>query len=521
MLVAACAVALTLGRHVSSEWLLVLFPPLALVLLHSRGRYRLWLREVALDNVVSGFGAISIATMTVFALKVLISGDQASLIGLTARLWLASLVGITVGALALTAIQYGARSLGLSAEPTLIVGADPTGLALAGRLRSHAEYGLHVVGFLDDSKRTVPPGEPPMLGRLNEVSAIVTANDIRHVIVCFPDAHDAELLALIGACYERGIETSVVPRLVSSINHDTRFEYLGTTPLLNIRATDLDGRPFALKYAIDRVAAGLLLVILSPVMAAAALAVWATSPGPVLFRQQRTGYDGRLFTLLKFRTMRNGDHEAPMFVPPHGLAPGGIEGSDRRTLVGRMLRRTALDELPQLINVVSGEMSLVGPRPERPEFAEVFSINVERYHDRHRVRSGLTGWAQVNGYRGQTSLAERVEFDNFYIEHWSLMLDFKILLLTIPAVAKAVLRGEARSLSRTMTHQRQDIALAVDTKPPTGPSVELTLDGQAAFSGQVGKKARGHRAAPPSAVTAPGVVNQRDAASSQGSADFL
>ena len=179
---------------------------------------------------------------------------------------------------------------------------------------------------------------------------------------------------------------------------------------------------------------------LAPLMLALAALVKLSSPGPVLFRQERTGRDGRLFELLKFRTMIEPDdaavyHRYPQLAP-RGLAPGGVEGVDRRTRAGALLRRTSLDELPQLVNVLRGEMSLVGPRPERPEFAELFRSEVERYHDRHRVRAGITGWAQVHGSRGQTPLTERVELDNFYIEHWSLALDAKIMLLTLPALLR-------------------------------------------------------------------------------------
>lgn len=520
VLVAACVIAIALSPGMRSEWLLALFPPLAMVLLHSRGRYRPCLRDVALDSIVTGIGAVSIGTMAVFALEVLVSGDQQSLIGVAARLWIAALIGITAVGLVLTVVQYLARSRGLSASPTLIVGTDATGLAIAGRLRAHAEYGLRVVGFLDAATKRTPGGEPPVLGTLDDLATVASDHGVRHVIVSFPDASDSALLSLVGACYERGIETNVVPRLTSSINHDTRFEYLGTTPLLNLRATDLEGRRFACKHAIDRVVAAVLLVILSPLLATAAFAVRLSSRGPVLFRQQRMGYDGRLFTLLKFRTMVVPDDRAP-FLPAQGLAPGGVEGSDRRTTVGRLLRRTALDELPQLINIVRGEMSLVGPRPERPEFAEMFCANVERYHDRHRVRSGMTGWAQVNGYRGQTSLAARVEYDNFYIEHWSLTMDLKILLLTIPTVGKALMRGEAGAASHRAAQPRQDVALAVDAKAPAGPSVELALHGQPAFAGQAGKQARGHGASPTQAITTPGVMNQRDTAGPQRPADFL
>ena len=170
-------------------------------------------------------------------------------------------------------------------------------------------------------------------------------------------------------------------------------------------------------------------------MAALALAVRLDSPGPILFRQRRVGLDGQEFDVLKFRTMRVGPPPtANGFRPEPGCAPGGVEGDDRRTSLGRLLRRTSLDELPQLLNILRGEMSLVGPRPERPEFVAEFEREIPRYGDRLRVRCGLTGWAQVHGLRGQTSLEDRVEWDNFYIEHWSLWLDVKILVMTVAAL---------------------------------------------------------------------------------------
>jgi lipopolysaccharide/colanic/teichoic acid biosynthesis glycosyltransferase len=153
-----------------------------------------------------------------------------------------------------------------------------------------------------------------------------------------------------------------------------------------------------------------------------------------VLRQRRVGLDGREFDLLKFRSMRMRTGAAPPFRPRLGLAPGGVEGEDRRTGLGKWLRRSNLDELPQLVNVLRGEMSLVGPRPERPAYVDLFTQSVRRYNDRHRVKAGITGWAQVNGLRGQTSIAERVEYDNYYVQHLSPALDLKILLLTGAAV---------------------------------------------------------------------------------------
>ncbi|MDQ4130723.1 MAG: sugar transferase, partial [Actinomycetota bacterium] len=205
---------------------------------------------------------------------------------------------------------------------------------------------------------------------------------------------------------------------------------------LRIRSVNPKGWQFASKYALDRAVSALMLVPAAPILAAVAAAVKLSSPGPVFFRQRRVGRDGRSFDILKFRTMT-----APVArwsgtpsLAESDTAPGGVEGEDRRTWVGRFLRRTSLDELPQLLNVLKGDMSVVGPRPERPEFAELFERQLHRYSDRHRVKAGITGWAQVHGLRGKTSIADRIEWDNFYIENWSLRLDFKILLMTLAAV---------------------------------------------------------------------------------------
>ncbi len=172
-------------------------------------------------------------------------------------------------------------------------------------------------------------------------------------------------------------------------------------------------------------------------MGALALAVWVSSGRPILYRQERIGRDGKRFDMLKFRSMRPAGAQTRLDIVLAGdTAPGGVEGDDRRTRIGTFMRRTSLDELPQLLNVVRGEMSFIGPRPERPEFVEIFEEKVYRYGERHRVKSGITGWAQVSGLRGKTSVADRIEWDNYYIENWSLWFDLKILLMTLAVVAR-------------------------------------------------------------------------------------
>jgi lipopolysaccharide/colanic/teichoic acid biosynthesis glycosyltransferase len=212
-----------------------------------------------------------------------------------------------------------------------------------------------------------------------------------------------------------------------------------TAVVLGNRVWGPRSRRFAVKWGVDRTVAAVALLLVVPVLLVAAVATWLSLGRPIFFRQVRVGRDGRRFEMLKLRSMRECRGRTPtaaLELPPD-TAPGGVEGPDRRTRVGAFLRRTSIDELPQLINVLKGDMSLVGPRPERPEFVGLFEERVHRYADRHRVKPGITGWAQVNGLRGRTSLAERVERDNFYIENWSLWLDVKILLLTPLAVVRS------------------------------------------------------------------------------------
>ena len=237
------------------------------------------------------------------------------------------------------------------------------------------------------------------------------------------------LLTAVAVCV-----VSVVPRLYESVSEHGRLDRIGGLPLFSPHAIDPRGWQFTVKHAIDRAFALVALIVLSPVLMALALAIRLSSPGPAIFRQRRVGRDGRVFELLKFRTMLAGNGER--FTLRADVAPGGIEGADRRTRIGCWLRSSSVDELPQLVNVLRGEMSLIGPRPERPEFAEQFAREIQGYDDRHRVRSGITGWAQANGLRGQTSIADRVELDNHYINNWSPGLELRILALTLAEVAR-------------------------------------------------------------------------------------
>jgi exopolysaccharide biosynthesis polyprenyl glycosylphosphotransferase len=341
--------------------------------------------------------------------------------------------------------QRLARARRLVAKPVLIMGAGVVGAQVARRLESHPEYGLVPVGFLDEDPRSVAEvggRDVPVLGTVEDLDETVMRTGVSNLIVAFSSVADERVSRLIQRCQELGVQVSVVPRMFDTINNRVGYDTVGGLPLMSFTSVNPRGLQFAVKHALDRVLALLFLVLLAPAMVGSALAVALSSRGPVLFRQRRVGRDGKAFDLYKFRSMRLQPGHAPddeelsslEFLLGGDTAPGGVEGDDRRTLVGRFLRRTSLDELPQLLNVLRGEMSLIGPRPERPEFVELFMNDIVRYGDRHRVKSGITGWAQVHRLRGQTSLAERVEWDNYYIAHWSLGLDAKILALTLAAL---------------------------------------------------------------------------------------
>ncbi|WP_187369310.1 sugar transferase [Baekduia soli] len=420
----------------SEGWPLLVFPPLVMVLLLVRGMYERRLRPTILDGVVPIAGSVSVAAMAAVVIESYLVRSQFAP-AVTAHLWAVAMVTVGGTRAALLGVQRLARSRGLDGRPTLIVGAGAVGTRLARRLEDQPEYGLTPVGFLDaDPLETLDVSGIPVLGSPDDLDWVAQITGAEHVVIAFSSEPDERLVDLVRRCEALGLEVSLVPRLFESLNHRATYEPLGGTPLVGLRTVHPKGWQFAVKHGFDRLGALLLIVLFGPLMAAIAMAVRLSSPGPTIFRQRRVGRDGTVFDLYKFRSMRMPDPAAAGFRPGEGSAPGGVEGADRRTLIGRLLRRTSLDELPQFFNVLRGEMSLIGPRPERPEFVELFETDIRRYGDRHRVKSGLTGWAQVHGLRGQTSLSDRVEWDNYYIEHWSLGLDFKILVLTVLAVLR-------------------------------------------------------------------------------------
>lgn len=424
----------------SRAWPLAFYPLIVMLVLWARGMYDRRLRVAVLEGVSPVLGAISIATMVLVLCEVYFVGEKLEP-GVITHLWALSIVAVGVLRVSLVVAQRLARTRGWIGRPALIVGAGEVGMKVARRLQEDAAYGLRPVGFLDAEPLGRDGADDdtgvPIVGEPADLERIARAFGVQQVVLAFASTPDAELVTLVQRCEALGLQVTLVPRFFESVNSRFRYETMGGLPLLSLRQTRPHGGGFAVKHAFDRLSALGILVLLAPLLLGIAVATKLSSPGPVLFRQRRVGRDGVAFDLLKFRSMAPLPADAEAFAPAVGDAPGGVEGVDRRTTIGRVLRRTSLDELPQLFNVLRGDMSLVGPRPERPEFVELFSEHVNRYDDRHRVKSGITGWAQVHGLRGQTSLSDRIEWDNYYIEHWSLALDLRIFLLTVTAVFRA------------------------------------------------------------------------------------
>jgi Undecaprenyl-phosphate glucose phosphotransferase len=315
---------------------------------------------------------------------------------------------------------------GVGVRQVLVVGAGRLGRAVVEKLHEHPEAGLRAFGFVDDAveKQKTEFLGVPVLGTTAEAARIVDERGADTVFLALPLEAHKTMLAVLQEVGRTIADVRVVPDLLQYITFRAGVEDMDGLPVVHLTQVPLTGWMSLVKRTLDLAISGTALVLLSPVCAAIALAIRLSDGGPVLYRQRRMGLDGRPFDIVKFRSMIVDAEESsgPTWASPDDA---------RRTHVGSFLREWSLDELPQLVNVLRGEMSLVGPRPERPEFVREFKEKFPQYMLRHRVRAGITGWAQVHGWRGNTSLARRIEYDLYYIENWSLALDIKILWMTL------------------------------------------------------------------------------------------
>jgi Undecaprenyl-phosphate glucose phosphotransferase len=314
---------------------------------------------------------------------------------------------------------------GFNQHNILIAGAGELGRTLVDRIVTHEEFGLRAIGFLDDDDRkrgSVYQGVR-VVGSLKDLHEIIHERRVHTLFVALPAEAYRKTLQLVDVATKHCIEVRVVPDLLQFLNLKATVEDFDGLPIINVDQTPLHGINRVVKRTFDIIMSIIGLAITAVTFPFIFLAIRLSSPGPIFFRQERMGIDGRPFTLYKFRTMSvNAEVDKPVWA---------TLDDPRATRVGRLLRRTSLDELPQFWNVLRGEMSLVGPRPERPEFVREFKHHVPNYMLRHKVKAGMTGWAQVNGWRGDTSIEKRIEYDLYYIQNWSMALDLKIIWLTI------------------------------------------------------------------------------------------
>ena len=343
---------------------------------------------------------------------------------------------LALGRLLAYAVVRHARRVGLVQHRTLILGTGDVGRQIAEAMVQHPEYGLRAIGMLDARLEGSQDLPVPVVGRYADLSRIIRRERVSEVVVAFLDDstdaepgsphHDTALVEAVRACDRLGCEIFCVPRLYELHRRSRDMDELWGIPLIRAHRATWRSPSWPIKRLVDVVVAVVALLLLAPLMGLIALAV-RLEVGSVLFRQERVGLDGERFMLLKFRSLRLAEGA-------EGRVVWSINQDPRLGRVGRLIRGTSLDELPQLINILRGEMSLVGPRPERPVFVDHFTERFPRYTARHRTPAGLTGWAQVNGLRGDTSIEERVRFDNYYIQNWSLWFDLKILARTLGSV---------------------------------------------------------------------------------------
>jgi Undecaprenyl-phosphate glucose phosphotransferase len=388
------------------------------------GQYTSWRGQSLVDQLFRMYSGIALAGMLILAaMSISHVGLQYSRL-LFAYFLLLSAGVMTVARYVLRQYETHLRRQGIGTERVILIGIGAASQHLIRRMMMFPQYGFHVTGVVDNDRE---PGTQfagaEVLGGVAKLPELIRRHDVHQIFLAMPNASDDEMLTLIKLCEDEKVEFKVVPDLLALMSSPAAEVSIDGLPLIGIRRNRLTGGAALLKRGIDIVVSGVGLMITVPVMAAVALAIKLTSPGPVLFIQERVGLNGRRFMVYKFRSMIL-DAEAktgPVVAQP---------GDDRCTPVGRWLRRLSLDELPQLFNVLRGDMSIVGPRPMRPFLVDRYSEQLPRYLERHQVRPGLTGWAEINDLRGAANISERALYDLYYVENWSVALDLKIIVLT-------------------------------------------------------------------------------------------
>ena len=391
--------------------------------------YRLYhMRRVTprIDLAYSIFAGVSIGTMMSVALASLLFKNSIFELdyprGMVIYSWVLSIVFVMFGREIHRQLTLWLRRRGIAQDRVLIVGTGEIARAIIQKIQWSPNLGYQIVGAVNGNTGDELVGVP-ILGKINDLPRVIDEHQVDEVIIALPEIDRRELVHLITMCQRGSTNVKVFPDVFEIMAGDITIDDLAGLPLLSVRDVALRGWKLSLKRALDLVGAVVGLTLLSPFMLLTAILIKLESPGPAFYCQERMGLDGKPFMMIKFRSMRaDAEKNGPGWT---------VKDDPRRTKIGAWMRKVNWDEIPQLINVLLGEMSLVGPRPERPVYVQRFRQSIPRYMERHREKAGMTGWAQVNGLRGNSSIVERTKYDLWYIENWSIWLDIKIIIRTI------------------------------------------------------------------------------------------
>lgn len=379
------------------------------------------------DQLYAVFTAVSLGTLIAVAISTFVfKGNQIIQDFPRAMLiyaWFLAIVLLLMGRLAHQVVRSKLRDYGWGRDRLLIVGSGEMAQIIIQRIQWSPYLGYELVGVVNGSEQVSHIQGVPVMGQPEDLPRLIDKYDIDEVIIAMPEKGHRETIHVLSYCERGRVSVKIFPDVFQFMTSEASIDALGGLPLLSVRDYALRGYMLIFKRMIDFFGAMMGLIFFSPLMLMIAFAIKLESPGPVFFVQERMGLDGKPFRMVKFRSMRS-DAEK------HG--PGWtLDNDPRQTRLGRFLRKVEVDELPQLVNVLIGEMSLVGPRPEQAHYVEHFRRTVPRYMERHQEKGGMTGWAQVNGLRGDTSIEERTKYDLWYSANWSIWLDIKILLRTV------------------------------------------------------------------------------------------
>lgn len=390
------------------------------------------------DQFYYVFAAVSIGTLVAVAISTFLFKNDRLILDYPRAMiiyaWVLTILLLVLGRLAHQLMRSALRNRGWGKDRVIVVGTGDMAQVVVQRILRSPYLGYELLGVVNGAEPGSTVGGVPLLGTPEDLPELIETLGLDEVIIAMPEKGHRETVRVISYCERGRVSIKIFPDVFQFVTSQASIDELGGLPLLSVRDYALRGYLLIFKRLMDMLGAAIGLVFLSPLMLLIAIAIKLESPGPVFFVQERMGLDAKPFRMIKFRSMRRDAESA---------GPGWTTDNDpRQTKLGTFIRKIEADELPNLINVLIGEMSMVGPRPEQAHYVEQFRETVPRYMDRHQEKGGMTGWAQVNGLRGDTSIAERTKYDLWYMENWSILLDIKIILRTVWQIVERKSRKE-------------------------------------------------------------------------------